>query len=421
MIGVLIKMGLRNTFRNSRRTFITVIVIACGTVAIIFTGGFVDDIYEGLRYWVIHGEYGHIQVYKKGFAEKGSIMPFQYLIDNYPELDRIIKTVEHVSYTTPRMLAPAMLVNGESTSSILLIGVDPSIESRLSKIPPDSKYAYLGTQVYTLDGEDLRDSDPRGATIGRGLSLATDLRVGEDATIITTTQGGSINGMDIRVSGIFWIGSKEYDNILVRLPITTVRKLLNMGCVVQQIVVVLDDDRYTEDVKQKLFALFKEHDLSLELKTWSELSDFYRATVSFLDTFFYAISFIIYLTVAIAIVNTMMMAVFERTKEVGTMMAMGRKQKDILLLFLIEGLIIGILGGAIGTILGIVVAEIVSAIGIVMSPPPGFTRPFIRRVNVVPSVLLFAFFLAVTSSVLSALYPSIKATRLKVVEALRYV
>ena len=419
-MSTLIKLALRNTFRNRRRTFITIIVIACGTAAIVFMGGFVDDMYEGLRHWVIHGEYGHLQIYKKGFMEKGSTNPFQYLIDNYAELDELIKSVEHVSYTTPRILFPAMVFKGDSTSSVLLLGVNPSGESQLSKIPPDSKYAYLGERIYTLEGKDLKDSEPKGAIIGQGLASALDLKVGEEITIITTTHGGSINGMDVKVSGIFWIGSKEYDNVLIKLPIKTVRKLLNIGCGVQQIVVVLDDDKYTEIVKQKLLSLFRKKKLPLELKTWVELSDFYRAVVSFLDTFFYAISIVIYLTVAIAIVNTMMMAVFERTREIGIMMAMGRKQKEILLLFLIEGLIIGIMGGGIGIIFGIIICKIVSAIGIPMAPPPGFTKAFIRRANIVPSVLIFAFSLSVISSVLSALYPAIKATRLKVIEALRY-
>ncbi len=130
---------------------------------------------------------------------------------------------------------------------------------------------------------------------------------------------------------------------------------------------------------------------------------------------------IILIIVIFSIANTMTMSVFERMREIGTIRAMGTKRRGVLSLFLIEGLILGALGGTLGVVFGIVAAKLISIKGIYIPPPPTMTEGYTALINIVPKDLIFAFCLAVGTSLISSIYPAFKAARLKVVDALRYI
>jgi putative ABC transport system permease protein len=131
---------------------------------------------------------------------------------------------------------------------------------------------------------------------------------------------------------------------------------------------------------------------------------------------------IICIIVFFSIANTMSMSVFERIKEIGTLRAIGTTRWGITKLFLVEGVLIGILGGILGIICGILAAQIINLSGgIEVPPPPGMTVSFVCKILIVPKVLLYSFSLTVIVSVLSSLYPAIKASRLRIVDAIHYV
>lgn len=412
-----VKIALRNILRNKRRTFITLSVIATGSIAIILSGGWFDNMFEGLRESTIYGRFGHLQVNKRGFYEKGVISPFDYMIEDYEGLRSPIESLPYVNLVMPRLEFSGLISSGDATVSCIGLGVDPEKEAEMA-----SKISVSGDSAVDLvSGQDLSSEEQRGVLLGKGLASAMDAKVGDYLVILTTTKDGSINGVEVRVRGIFESMAKEFDDRAIKLPISTVQRLLNTSGYVQSIVVVLDETKNTFSVKSNLENLFNQNGLDMEIKTWLDLAYFYKRVIILFGRIFGVITIIISSTVILGIANTMTMVIFERMREIGTIMAMGTTRIAVLRLFLLEGFVLGLVGGTIGVFLGALMAKIISMFGIPMPPPPGSTRGFIALINVVPIILVKSFLIAVISSVISALYPAIKASRLMIADALRYI
>jgi putative ABC transport system permease protein len=157
-----------------------------------------------------------------------------------------------------------------------------------------------------------------------------------------------------------------------------------------------------------------------EVASWFDLSDFYRKAVVLLSRQIDLMALLIGVVIVLGISNTLMMNVFERTGEIGTLLAMGTRRRDILRQFVLEGLLLGIIGGLIGLILGGGLAQAVSYVGIPMPPPPGRDTGYSAQITPTVSLALWAFAMAVVSALLASLYPAWRAARLPIVDALRH-
>jgi len=403
-----IKIAARSVFRNKRRTVITLLSIIFGCVAIIVFGGFVDYSMWGLRESTIHSRLGHLQVYKAGYSEKGGTNPLAYTIEDYPRIRSIIEDEDHVDFVTSRLEFSGLIGGAENSVICVGKGVEPEKERE------------LGITVSIVEGEDLSSEEPEEGIIGKGLAEGLGVNIDDYLTILTSTAEGALNAVDLKLRGIFRTGVKEYDDVAVMVPMELAKTLLYTENV-QSIVVVLDETENTDLVADNLRKEFSQANLDLEIKTWSDLATFYHQVVQLYGGIFWVVRLIILIIVIFSIANTMTMSVFERMREIGTIRAMGTKRRGVLSLFLIEGLILGALGGALGLVFGIIAAKLLSIKGIYIPPPPTMTEGYTALINIVPKDLIFAFSLAVGTSLVSSIYPAFKAARLKVVDALRYI
>jgi len=408
-MDIYLKLGLRNIFRNERRSVITLAAMAFGAAAIILFGGFVHFMFWGVRENAIHSELGHIQIYQRGFSEKGHVEPFEYLITDISRIMALLESVEHITLVTPRLRVSGLISTGDTTSSFIGLGVDPD------------KEADLASFVNIIDGQDLSKRQANGAILGKGLAAGVGAKPGDSLTILSTTRHGSINAAEVVVRGIFESGSKEFDDRALKVPLPLVESLLDTEGAVQSLVIVLDQTEHTALVRERLLALFAQHQLELELKTWEDLALRYHQVRNLLQNIFNVVTLIVSVIAVLGVANTLTMAVFERTREVGTIMAIGTKRRGVVALFLTEGFLLGVLGGLLGLAVGIGLAKLISTHGIPMAPPPGSTRAFIARIWVIPQVLGLAFTLSLLTALLSSFYPAFRASRLNVVEALRHV
>ncbi len=404
-----LSLALRNVLRNKRRTAITFMAIISGVVSLIIFGGFIEYTFWGLRELTIKTQLGHIQIYKKGYWEKGIAEPNKYLIKDPEAIEKTFSSISDITTVTRRLSFSGLISTQEKTLPCKGIGVVVEKEKQMSDFET------------IVAGKDLEAAESYGGIVGSELIKALGGKVGDSLTILTTTPEGVINAVDFKVVGIAQTGSQDYDSVFIKLPIEIVQDLLNTTAA-EKIIIFLKETKDVEKIASTLKEVIDKNKMDLELKKWSELADFYWKVVGIYHNIFDVIKVIISVIVLFSIANTITMSVYERIREIGTMRAMGTTRARIIALFITEGALMGILGGLLGIFVGILIANIINMSGgIYISPPPGMSKGYVSLILIVPKVIFYAFSSILVVAILSSIYPAYRASRLKVVEALQHI
>ncbi|MFN0315654.1 MAG: ABC transporter permease [Burkholderiales bacterium] len=400
----MLRLAFRNIFRNPLRTILTLAAVVTGVAAIVISGGFVEDVFVQLREATIHSQVGHLQISRKGYLELGRRDPNRYLIENPEIITRIMQAAPHVTAVMSRVHFSALANNGRADLPIVGEGVEPD------------KEATLGTATTLVAGRPLKNSDSFGVSLGEGVAAALKLAPGDPLILMSNSPEGALNTIDLDVVGVFRTFSKEYDDRAIRIPLEAAGQLINAQAV-HSVVVLLDDTRWTDSVLSAVRPALEMQ--GYEIKPWYELADFYEKTVALYKRQFGALQFIILITLILSVTSTVNMAVFERTGEFGTLLAIGQPRKRIFRLVLAENSLLGVAGGVLGVLAGIALAVLVSKIGITMPPPPGSNSGYVATIRLVPWVLAASAITGTLATILATLLPARRAARLKVVDALR--
>lgn len=403
------KVALLNIMRNGRRSLITLAAIVFGCTSLIIFGGFVQSMYEGMRESMIRSQLGHIQIYAKGYNQFGKAEPEKYLIAD-GDLKKISELVENKTDTlvvAPRLNFNGLLSDGKQSIAITGIGIDAEKEVMLS------------SAIQIVQGDDLFPEDISAAHLGEGLFNALDVQIGDYLTLLASTQDGAINAVDVQVMGVITTGVKELDDRLLRVNLPLAQELLYTSDITR-LVVLLEETELTSTSIATLASVFEQNNLNLEIKSWEELAGYYHQVVGLFNGVFGFITVIVLVIVALSISNTMLMAVMERTRELGTIRAMGGTPRQVVNLILLESVFLGLIGSLLGLLIGALAAKGITYAEWMMPRPPGSTQDYPIRVFVVPDILFKTFLLGFCISLVSSLYPAIKASRLPVVKALRF-
>jgi putative ABC transport system permease protein len=367
-------------------------------------------VYVGLRETTINSQLGHIQIFRQGYAEHAKREPESYLLDSetVKKVKDILEEIPEVQVVATRLNFSGLLSNGSTSIGVFGIGMEAELEAEMS------------SGLTIIKGEDLFADEEDAVLLGEGLAHTMEVQPGEVLTLLSSTADGAINALDVTVAGIFNTYAKEYDDRAMRMNLPHTKLLLYTD-EVTRVVVLLKETAFTEKTASLLTARLKDAELEVEIKTWRDLADFYNSVKMMFGNLFGFIQIIVVVIVVLGIANTMMMTVMERTSEIGTIRALGTKKRGVMQLFLLEGLIIGVLGGLLGVFSGIGAAELISAMEIMMPPPPGASKGYPINIKIVPEVLSLSFGLAVVAALCSSFYPAFKASRLRIVDALRFV
>lgn len=404
-----LKLALKNVTRNFRRTLITGLIMIFGSVALILSGGFMKYSFWGLSEMAIRGQYGHLQLFNPKFLEDEEDVPLQYGIENSDSLIESINKLDRVQFAMPRIQFMGLISNGDRSVAFIGQAGIPHKERILA-----GTYQVVEQGRYL--GQDSSSQMEDEVILANGLARSLKAKIGDYLTIMATTTSGALNALDIKVVGFLSTGIPELDARFLSVKLSTAQQLLRTN-LVHNIVVVLDDTENTDWVAKQLAVSLSD----LVVKKWNELATFYQAVVKLYNAIFSFLGVIIFVVVLLASSNTMMMSIFERTKEIGTLMAVGTSSNRLLANFLLEGLVIGGFSGLIGIILGLLFSYIINHSGLMMPPPPGSTNPYPLNVMYVPAVYISAFVFIVITAIISTLIPAYKAARTKIVDALGHI
>ena len=403
----LVYLSVRNIFRNRRRTAITVFSIVVGYAAMACFGGFIEFSFEGLRETTIRTQLGHLQIYARGYSQNRVSDPESVLISEPDEVMARIAELPGVAAVTPRLSFSGLGSTGSSTVNVSVVGVDPEGEE---------EFADFETLVA---GRPLEPGDPEAGLIGEELRNGLGAEVGDWVTVLTTSFDGVINAVDFRVAGVVRTGSKEYDSVFVKVPIELAQRAKETG-EVERIVVLLHDTDDLPALQPRVEAMLSTFDDGFETRRWDELAGFYDAVVALYTGIFTVFAGIVGVVVMFSVANTMTMAVFERTAEIGALRAIGARRSTLVAMFLTEGVGVGLLGAGLGVAASWLIAGTVQAMGgIAMPPPPGMSQGFQAYFSLTGDVLRNAFAVTAAATLVSAVYPAYAASRIRIVEALQ--
>lgn len=398
------RVAARNLKRNRNRTAIAVLTVAGGLVAYLLAGGFIEWIFENMRESTIRSQLGHIQIVKPGYLEKGIADPYSYLLPSRSEEFNSISQHPNVVSIAQRVAFSGLASLGDTTVSFIGEGIEPAQE------------AVISDQIHIRLGKNLERSDVRSVLLGEGLAKNLTAKPGDTIVLLVTAANGTPNAIEVVVAGVFFSSAKEFDDTALRLPLKLARKLMRIDGA-SSWVVLLQDTKQTTQVVAKLRSVLSPTDF--EVIPWIDLADFYKKTVVLFGTQVSLMKTIIALIIVLTISNTQTMSVLERTTEIGTMMAIGSRRSEVLRMFVVEGLLIGVIGGFTGVLVGYGIAETLSAIGIPMPPPPGMETGFTAQILVTPWLSLDALGLAMVTTLIASVMPAWKASHMNVVDALR--
>jgi len=397
-------LALRNLTRNTKRTAVAVLTVACGLIALLLASGFIEWIFLDMRETTIRSQLGHIQIVRPDYYERGIADPYAFLLPQNSKEFEQIKNTPGVTNLAQRLAFSGLASFGDLTAPFLGEGIDPEQEQKITQ------------RIMIKEGRNLSSINENGVMLGEGLAANLGISVGDKVVLLTTTAKGSANALETEVVGIFLTMYKDFNDTALRLPIPLARKLMKVEGATSWVILLDDTDKTTQHVESLRSTLDAK---KYQVIPWSDLADFYNKTVVLFSKQVDVIKLIIALIIVLTISNIQTMSVLERTTEIGTSLAIGLRGGEIMLLFLVEGALIGLMGGVIGVTVGYVLAEIISSVGIPMPPPPGMARGYTGQILVNIPLALDAFILALLTTLVASLMPAWKASRMNIVDALR--
>ncbi len=403
---IVMTLAWRNLWRNHRRTFIMLAAVGIGVWAMIFMTAFMRGMVNEMVRDGILALPGHVQVHNPNFLDDPSIA--NLLPAPSEEFASALDRTRAI--WTSRIKVPAVITSERDSRGVTLIGVDPEKESEISFVAGD-----------IAEGRFLESPDDRGLIVGRKLidTLETDL--GKRVVVMTQDPENEIADRGFRIVGVFDAKIESYEESMIFVGQATLQQMLGIGDQISEIAITGDDYRNVE-------ALFAEVsgavDANAQVKPWYELDNYLCTMLGVMDGFVLVWIIVIFLALSFGLVNTLVMAVFERIREIGLMLALGMKPRMILGQIVVESFLLLVMGLAIGNALAVVSIEMLKG-GIDLSGVAEGLEMFGASSVLYPELTMAdmttANVIVVVLGVIASLSPAWRASRLDPIRAITKV
>jgi ABC-type lipoprotein release transport system permease subunit len=399
----LLKMAFRDLGRNKRRSILSALAVTIGTALTLLMAGVLRGEIASAMQNTIRLQSGHLQIRAVSYDENKVSLAWEDLIDDPNQIVEQLDALPEVSAATPRLIASGILSQGDQSRGVKVIGLDPGAAAN---------------DVYrqgVIAGEFLTPDDRTGILIGEPLAEKFDLQTGDQVNLLVNTSDGDVDEQAFTIRGVYTTSTFTYDESTVFMPLAKAQAFARAENHASLIFVMLQTQEQAEPVAAALAAS------NYQVRTWRQMNEL---TVQFED---YAFSFMIvlYLIVfgitATVVTNTLVMAVYERTREIGILSAIGMKSGRIMSQFLTEAALLATGGVIGGLILGGLIVAYIASVGLVIPSTQGVTG--VLFTNKIYPVLTFEDTLGLTVAayvitLFASLYPARLAAHMEPVEAL---
>ncbi|MCU0641353.1 MAG: ABC transporter permease [Candidatus Margulisbacteria bacterium] len=409
----MLRLALRNVFRNKRRSFLTGLSIAVAVMIAVYlwslVSGILDDMFDNM----VRLNNGHVRVLNKNYVKRERMMPLGENIPDYRAISQAAQDAPNVTLAVGRIKFGILLENQDKSKPVFANGIVPETESRISHL--DQKI---------VEGRLIQAGEAE-MNIGVNLARDLDLKVGDTLTVLTQTAYGSVAALNLKIVGIFSFGVQSIDKSTVYIPLDKTQQLLDLDNRVTEIFVFIREMNRSRPAAREIQAILdRDFPGQYLARAWQDegIIYFYMTWARYAYAFLY---FLVLFLSSFTILNTMFMSVLERTHEIGMMKALGMKDRQVMWVIVLEALLIGGIASVIGAAWGAGIAYYLATVGI------DFTKTFdqMGRINLPISYVYRAIFswgiisfglgMGILFSALAAVPPALRAARLEPTEALR--
>ncbi|MEJ6002122.1 ABC transporter permease [Paucibacter soli] len=398
-----LKFAWLNSLRNRRRSLVTLSIAALGTAAILLAGGFAIFTYQSLAQSAARGT-GHLVVASPAQFAKDEDTPLQYGLDDWQRLRTQMLADEQVRQVLPRVEFSGLISNGEKSIVMMAAGVDA-----------DAEFAIKGPFMQIKAGQVLSSAERRAVMLGEGLARSLKAGPGDPLTLLASTTEGALNAIDVQVVGIFSTGIAEMDKRSLYLDLASAQALLATQRV-SSLGVFLDRMESTPAAQARMQALAPQ----LEVRTWEQQASFYRSVKQLYNRIFGALGVIIGVIVVFVVSNAMAMAIIERTREIGTLRALGTLPSQLLQSLALEGMLLGGGGALLGALLALAFSLLLYVLPVEMPPPPGYSRGYPLQVAIDAGLYGATLLAMLTLAMLASALVARKTVAKPIVDALAH-
>lgn len=398
-------IAFRSLGRNRRRTGLTMLAVTLGLGVLVIMAGFIAGIFDSMLSFSILLQSGHVQIRSENFRMEKPSLKWGDLMENSTEMLDIVSGTEGVIAVAPVLWASGFVNTPEEMVSVNVTGIDPN-----SNFHDPIRDGLLAGQYLALD-------DRNGVLIGDKLASELGLAVDSNISLLVNTSDGETDEDVFTVRGLFSTGVVSYDAGTVYMPLPKAQAITNTGERISAIILLTKNAEMAGPVAVKL------RNPGYSVVTWKDMNTLILSAIEQGNYFYVMMYGIVILIVAVLIANTLLMSVFERTRELGILSALGLKGYQIMTMVLLEAGTLALFGIIGGLILGSLVVWYSSVNGLyigedIASMVQGFAYPSTFYARIAPGDFIALSVAMLLIVMLASLYPARFAARLEPAEAL---
>jgi ABC-type lipoprotein release transport system permease subunit len=398
----MIKLAYRNLNRNRRRSILSALAVSLGLALLLLIAAVLQGEIQGSLKSAIELESGHLQVRAASYVQGKSSLKWGDLVVNPDQVAAEIAKTPQVTAASPRLYASAILTSGKHSTGVQLVGIDP-----LSAV--NAPY-----QEGVVAGSFLTPDDQSGILIGQPLADKLNVKVGDSLDLEANTSNGDVADQTFTIRGLYLTHTPTIDQSLVFLPLAKAQALTQTQNHASTVVILLKNQDQAQAVAVSIQGS------GYQVETWQKMNQVILDTEQLANGYMVIIYLIVLAVTATVIVNTLIMAVFERTREIGILAAIGMKGGRIMALFLMEACLLAIAGIVVGLVVGWLICLYFAKVGFFIGNigTTGFLLGDRIYALLTPHDTIELTIVALVVTLVASIYPAVLAARLEPIDAL---